>query len=153
MRVTSRRRVEPLAAAFEYLPSRIVYLLGNVHVCTERPRFVGLHGYVWTQDGRSYDETPHVTFPVHQGHLSRSRRHTTVVVPPSRDKLSLYSAIHELGHVLEDRIGHDYPDMEPYTPYALAWKSERFAEAFCRWVFQESMAEYDESFFQNLAYP
>lgn len=132
-RVARQADAEAIASALALLPVHIWDLIADVHFLTRSdPVFVGLHAYVIAEDGRSYGETAHVARPAHQGGLCRSRRATTVVLPTSGD-MARRVIVHELGHVLHERLRFE-PKAKPVTRYAKTNDGEAFAEAFAAWT-------------------
>ncbi len=130
-RVLHRKRLEGLQEALNALPLRVRALLEGVHVLEGvDPVFAGLHSYRDTTDGRSYGECAHVAYPYHQRFPNSAS--TTIVVPC--EDLSPSAAIHELGHVLHERLGFNAPSAQPVTDYAETNEREAFAESFAAWV-------------------
>lgn len=144
-RVARHRHVEPLAKALDLLPPGVRRLLGEVPVLTGvDPRFAGLHRHEGGRalGNRSYANTMHVVYPCHQPHLSADRRETTVVVPGVEEQERRFglwspvaSLVHELGHVLDDRLGLDPAHaLVPVCEYAAIDRYEAFACAFQTWA-------------------
>lgn len=132
-RYRSHADAERVQAVLATVPQPIQDRLAGVHVLTGYdPAYVGLHFYHDTSDGRDYDETPHCTWPVHQQHLPRDRRVTTVVLP-DLSLLEDWVILHEFGHALDERLGFDRPMVQPINAYAARDTWEAFAEAFRAW--------------------
>jgi hypothetical protein len=91
-------------------------------VCGADPLFIGLHRFATITDGRSYRDTAHACYPHHLDGASAP----TVVLP-----LPVAPAVivHELGHVLDWRIGAAHT-AHPIDAYAALNRREAFAEAF-----------------------
>lgn len=70
---------------------------------------------------------------MHQWHLSALRRRTTVVLLDG-DERDHRTILHELGHVLDDRIGFQRPDFTALDSYAATNQWEAFATAFQSWA-------------------
>jgi hypothetical protein len=104
-RYRHRLDAEVMQVHFTWIPQRIRSWLSRVPLVTGYdPGWLGLHYSRETGDGRWYGETAHVVYPEHQLHLPRDRRETTIVLPGSW----VYSTgvvLHELGHVLDYRLG------------------------------------------------
>lgn len=98
------------------------------------PVFAGLHRYDTLDDGRSYRTTAHVCYPRHvDGHADRRR---TTIVLPTRAALEIPLLVHELGHVLDERLGFELT-AAPVTAYARGSRMEAFAEAVRGWLTPE----------------
>src|SRR5215216_5552196 len=124
---------ELIALARRQIPKRIDERLDPYWFCGTDPVFAGLHAHVDADDGRSYRDTAHVSY-THNMLGPRDRRHTTVVLPerPGRG-LNWFVVVHELGHVLHERLGWK-PSAAPVSAYAARDHWEAFAEAFAYWV-------------------
>lgn len=100
-------------------------------LCGVDPVFAGLHDYIDTSDGRSYRDTAHCVHEMHQQHMPRARRRTTIVLPQPRHAVVI---VHELGHALDEALG--FPHIaQPVSDYARTNRWEAFAEAFTSWLF------------------
>lgn len=139
-------QAEVFSAAMEKVPARLHSLLGCDLFCGD-PLFAGLWRPEWqltsTVDGRSYHDTACVAFPYHM----RDKRLTMVL---HKDDTSVYTVLHELGHVLHwnlfERMGESwkgFPGMVPVSRYAVGSWWESFAEAFVAWFY--SPRERDEN--------
>lgn len=116
------------------LPAGIRDLLGNVPALIGvDPLWVGLHRFERAADGRSYRETSHVVYTSHQMHLPASRREDTLVLSPT-GTLSAGTVLHELGHILDARLGFYRPHCRPLDAYAARDRWEAFATAFQAWA-------------------
>lgn len=121
---------EAIQAGLTFIPSGIRSLLSGTHfLCGVDPVFVGLHSYEDTGDGRSYSNTAHCAYPFHQSAVARADRVTTIVLP---QPVEPWVIVHELGHVLDERLGFDFTPT-PVTAYAETHRMEAFAEAFTAW--------------------
>ena len=129
-RVTSHRRIEPVAAAMDLLPGRLRDLASQCHVFTEDPVHAGLHDYQKASYERSYRDTPHVTYDYHQKGLLRAHRATTVVLP---EIVTVEAAVHELGHVIHYVLGDEHT-AEAVTWYGATNRYEAFSEALTSWI-------------------
>jgi hypothetical protein len=132
-RITNHKRLVPINAALDILPPRIRSMVEGVDILTEDPNFVGLHRFVDASYGRQYKDTAHVAYDFHQMHLPKDRRATTLVLP---ELISVADAVHELGHVLHEKLKFD-PSTMPVSWYAKTNKFEAFAESFTAWVLPE----------------
>lgn len=94
-------------------------------LCGLNPRYVGLHGFEWTADGRAYKSTAHC---VPRAHASDGR--TAIVLPEPEP---WWVIVHELGHVLDERQDWRWR-VPPCSEYARVNRAEAFAEAFLTWV-------------------
>lgn len=121
--------MNPVRAAYDLIPESLHDLLRPDWLCGVDPVFAGLHPYAIAADGRSYGATAHVAPPDAQS-LAKSNRATTVVLPVAEEP---WVIVHELGHVLHDRLGHR-PVARPVTWYAQTSPREAFAESFTAWV-------------------
>jgi hypothetical protein len=131
MRVRRQAEAEVIGFALSLLPERIRRRVGGVDFLTGvDPLFAGLHRYEEVIDGRSYRDTPHVAYEVHQAHLSAARRRTTVVLPV---RVHQRTVVHELGHVLDWQLGFAH-EADPASWYGESNRYEAFAEAFLSWV-------------------
>lgn len=120
---------EAITAAHRLIPERLHPLLAADFACGIDPVFAGLHHYERASYGRSYRTTSHVTYGFHQHHMPPTQRATTVVlIDPEHPRV----IVHELGHVLHERLRFD-PAPEPVTRYAAGDRWEAFAEAFTAW--------------------
>lgn len=120
---------ELIDAAYARIPVGLHVLLRPHFLTGTDPAFAGLHGYRDTNDGRSYGDTAHVAYKFHQP-FPRARRQTTVVLPRL---VSVRTVVHELGHVLDERLDFDHEAM-PVTEYAETNRHEAFAESFAAWA-------------------
>lgn len=137
-RIASHRFAEPITEALGCLPRRIRWMLEDVPILTGvDPVFAGLHTYTDTGDGRSYSSTAHVVYPFHQRHLPACARETTVVIPKLDHRYDRWGTVamvvHELGHVLDDRLGFTEA-LPAVNDYAATNRYEAFAVAFQTWV-------------------
>lgn len=115
------------------LPRGIRRILGNVDLVMDTdPCWIGLHFHRKTADGRSYSQTSHVNYWFNQEHLPADRRSTTVVL--IGDGECRGTILHELGHVLDERLDFDSPEMKPLDWYAATNRREAFATAFQAWT-------------------
>jgi hypothetical protein len=119
-----------IEAAYDLIPAGMHPLIRPHFLTGVDPVFVGLHRYGTTTDGRPYSGTAHVAYRYHQQHLPADRRHVTVVLPQIYD---LRTVVHELGHVLHERLSFE-PKPVPVTAYAGTNWLESFAESFAAWV-------------------
>jgi hypothetical protein len=131
-------RVKPgysavIEAAYNRIPEPLHRLIRPHFLTGTDPVFAGLHSYRYTNDGRSYEDTAHAVYDYHQEHLSRAERRVTVVLPVVP---SVATVVHEMGHVLHQRIGFDFVT-KPVTRYAQNNHHEAFAEAFSAWRLPE----------------
>lgn len=124
---------ELIQSAYDLIPAGFHPLLRPHFLCGTDPIFAGLHEYEDTTDGRSYRATPHVAYDFHQTGIARSNRHVTVVLPDPPKTMRVRVLVHELGHVLHERLGFEH-DAVPVTEYADSSRFEGFAEAFTAWV-------------------
>lgn len=123
--------------------------------------FAGLHRYggsfTYTDASGTfsytYQENPHTVYPHHQRHLPKDRRVTTVVLPRVfRPDV----VVHELGHVLHQRLDWRHHAQRRVTDYAHRDAWEAFAEAFTSWCVPGYGARPDEAtvdLFERLADP
>lgn len=122
---------EPIAVALRLVPTRLLDIMEFDFFCGVDPVFAGLHSYPDTPDGRSYKNTAHVAYPCHiTAHADRRR---TTLVLPTRREANWATILHEMGHVLDYRIGFSHT-AKPVTPYAEKNRREAFAEAFVSWL-------------------
>lgn len=120
---------ESISAALAVVPSRLHRYLQCDFFCGADPVFAGLHTYTVTDFGNAYSSVPHTVYVHNQAHLTASHRVTTIVLP------GVYIPgwiIHELGHVLHERVG--WPLTSPVTAYGHSNGYEAFAEAFTSWL-------------------
>jgi hypothetical protein len=118
-----------IEAAYRLIPSTMHDLIRPHFLCGTDPVFAGLHDYLDIVDGRSYRDTAHVAWEFQQ-RLPRAHRRTTLVLPTSP---SMPVMVHELGHVLDERLGFE-PEAMSVTWYGQTNRYEAFAEAFTAWV-------------------
>lgn len=136
-RIGPLAHTELIADIFRKLPKGIVRRFGAVpFVIGESPGGIGLHRHTTTDDGRSYSTTSHVCWSDHQLHLPASLRETSVVLLAG-DERDREVILHELGHVLDDRIYCDRPRFNPLNIYAAINSYEAFATAFQSWAVPE----------------
>lgn len=119
-----------ITAAEALLPPQVLDLIRADYLCGVDPVFVGLHRYDHASYGRTYRNTAHVAYPFHQSLSARADRVTTVVLPVVP---AVAEVVHELGHVLDERLGFDHT-AAPVSWYAETARSEAFAEAFTSWL-------------------
>ena len=90
--------------------------LGTVDIVSGvDPVFIGLHSVAITDDGRAYKATAHCAWPAGQTTLLRPDRRSTVVLPTEETPGVI---LHELAHVLDERIGWNREDLRPVSRYA-----------------------------------
>jgi hypothetical protein len=137
-RVRTQREREAIGAVWNNLPKSILDRLGGVGIISNIPAwYIGLHPYRDTTDGRSYDNTSHVVFEVHQ-ELPRSQRQSTIMLLDN-DAFDPLVILHEIGHALDERLGLVSFDlsMRPLTNYAKTNCLEAFATGFQAWLTHE----------------
>jgi hypothetical protein len=134
------RRIPPLAdvesigRTLTELPRGIRRRLGNVPIVIGcDPAWIGLHEWRDAGFGRSYANTSHVAYEFHQSHLSAYLRETTVILNDG-DETDKLVILHELGHVLDCRLGFAVGDVVPLDDYAAGNRYEAFATAFQSWA-------------------
>lgn len=133
-RIRRRKEAESINEVISLLPIKVQDLIRPVHFVTEYdPSFIGLHFYKITTDGRHYDSTSHCVWHMHQKHIARRHRMTTVVLQDG-DAYSPDVIVHELGHVIEEKLKFDIPKFKPINSYAATDESEAFACAFQAWT-------------------
>lgn len=136
-RYRRREELEAVHHVFDSLPAGIQEMLKGVHFVTGySPRYLGLHFYECSSDGRSFDSTNHCVWTHHQLHLPVSQRHPTIVLP-SRGFSNVERVKHELGHALENMLRIDnlpLPIIYPLTKYADINYYEAFATSFQAWL-------------------
>ena len=125
IRVPTFTNTELVKRTLDTLPKGIREKLGQVDFWFAiDPLFGGLHGFDDTGDGRSYRNTSHCNYE----HHVRDRRTTVALLDgDENDELVI---LHELGHVLDERLGWDHPDIAPMNAYAATNSHEAFAVAF-----------------------
>ncbi|ANS05730.1 hypothetical protein [uncultured Mediterranean phage] len=132
----------PISRALLWLPEPIRRLVEHTDWLTGTDAIYAGMGYgadeALTQDGRSYRTVNHCAYEWHQMGLPKSLRRTTIVLPGPTSELHTVSVTHELGHVLDERLGFDY-DFPPVTAYAETNRQEAFAEAFVTWHWGRSV--------------
>lgn len=112
------------------LPKNIKKILGNVDFLINfDPIKVGLHNFLDAGDGRFYNTTSHACYEVHQNHLSKDKRNATVVLLDG-DYNDRNVILHELGHILDERLDFQAPPFYPLDEYAGTDHWEAFATAF-----------------------
>ena len=125
-RVSGSGYTEAIEHAYGLLPSGIAdRLVGVDFLCGVDPRFAGLEGYdqlpsTWL--GRSPATTA-------SAHCDATRRGTVVLPVPVVPAI----IIHELGHILDHRLGFDVL-LAPLSWYAAMNRDEAFACAFGVWI-------------------
>jgi hypothetical protein len=108
-----RADAERVQAVRATMPQQLQDRLCGVQVVTGfDPAYIGLHYYHDTGDGRDYNKAAHCTWTVHQRHLPRDRRITTVVFP-NLSLLEDWVILHEFGHALDERLSFDRPMIHP----------------------------------------
>jgi hypothetical protein len=118
--------------ALDLLPQRIRAMVEGVDILTGvDPVFAGLHYFTQASYGRAYKDIAHVAYPMHQLHLPKDRRATTLVLPANT---AIKVIVHELGHVLDERLNFKHDPTASVTWYAHTNSSEAFAEAFTAWI-------------------
>lgn len=121
---------------FNALPAGIRRVIGAVDlVLAADPIWIGLHAHAYSGDGRSLSRTSHVTYELHQIHLPNHRRVTTIVLNDG-DWDEPLIILHELGHVLDSRLGFTRPEIVPLDSYAATNRGEAFATAFQSWAIE-----------------
>lgn len=128
-RIPNSRFAEPIGRAIRLLGESWL-LVSDVQWWCADPVFTGLHGFDDTDDDRSYRDTAHTCYP---WHIQRpaNERVVTVVLPNPESPLVI---VHELGHVLDHRLGFSH-DARPVSDYAETDRTEAFAEAWTAWWF------------------
>lgn len=129
-RCHNRYRTDAITAGLEQIPEPMLPLVEHARfVCGADPVFIGLHGHEVTIDGRSYRGTAHCCYPFH---IVNGEQVSTVVLPL---EVEPWTVVHELGHVLHERLAFDASTMglTPVTSYAALNDHEAFAEAFTAW--------------------
>jgi len=126
-RLVGKGYATSISTALDALPTWLSDELRAVpFFCGVDPVFAGLHDFTCSDDGRNYASTAHVVYPEHLTHRPRNERQATIVLPEVE---SPWVVIHELGHILHERLGFP-PAPEPVTGYAATNVFEAFAEAF-----------------------
>lgn len=132
-RFRRRSEAEAVFYALSLLPRGIRRFLSAAEFVTEyEPRYLGLHYLLAAEDGRPFNVTSHCTLTHHQPHLPRCRRRPTIVLL-SGHAYHPEIVIHELGHVLDEALDFDRPEIEPLSNYAARNRWEAFAVAFQAW--------------------
>jgi hypothetical protein len=130
-RLIDRRSVPAIVEAKRMLPPAILRLVRHADfLCGVDPHFTGISEYVNIVDGRSYRDTAHVLYPMHQWSIPKSRRAPTVCLPAPEEP---WSIVHELGHILHEVLMFE-PYPKPVCDYAATNFYEAFARAFDAWV-------------------
>lgn len=119
-----------IGAAEDLLPPSILRFAQPDYLCGVDPLFAGLHRFEVASYGRTYRDTAHVVYPLHQEHMVRANRATTVVLPTVP---AVGDLVHELGHVVHERLAFEH-EAAPLTWYARTNHYEAFAEAFASWL-------------------
>jgi hypothetical protein len=129
----------------QLLPNGIRRRLGTIPLLIGvDPIWAGLHRYEDTGDGRSRRNCSHVSYDFGQA-LPASLRETTVVLA-NGDADRVLVVLHELGHVLDQRIGFDRPAFKPLDAYAATHHVEAFATAFQAWATRREVGLEDAEF-------
>lgn len=141
-RIHDTTPAKAIGQAMRLIPAHLHPLIGCEFVTGVDPVFAGIHSFVETR-GHRYADTAHCVYDFHQDHRPRSERGVKVVLPSNRNYgwdswQGVKVVIHELGHVLHERIGFAYV-AEPITEYAHTNHHEAFAEAFAGWVWGETI--------------
>lgn len=131
-RITSYVYTAAIEAAYSLIPPVVTRLLTTDFLTGSDPIFAGLHNYKTSPYGRSYRDHAHVVYPFHQWGLHKRNRTTTIVLPIPKSA-NVKTIIHELGHVLDERLGFRH-DAVPVSSYAETDRNEAFAESFTSWI-------------------
>lgn len=109
------------------------------------PISIGLHNHTDTSDGRSYRNTSHVCWDIHQNHLSKDKRATTIVLLDG-DHDSRNTILHEIGHLLDERLNFDRPGFYPLNDYAETNAYEAFATSFQAYLTEPYLTNVSDGF-------
>ena len=132
-RLAGGRHADVINHARRLLPGRLAERLADVHYLTGvDPVFVGLHTDAAHANGGAYADVDHYVRTDHQVALPRARRAPTIVLPGRHCSVDI--VIHELGHALDDILGHRH-FADPVSAYAKSSWGEAFAEAFTSWLY------------------
>ena len=142
--------------ALAKIPRAIRPLVACEFVIGVDPVFAGVHTFAMTHDGRAYSDTPHCVYDFHQEHRPRAERGVKVILPTNPayrwdGANGIYTVVHELGHVLHQRVGFDHV-ATPITEYAKTNHHEAFAEAFAGWIWGDRIDEQTEALFDGLVW-
>lgn len=118
------------------------------------PIFAGVHREIDAHF--PYADTAHVIYDHHQLHRPLADRSPKVILPTNPDYrwdtwYGVQVVVHELGHVLHQRVGWGYV-AEPVTEYAETNHYEAFAEAFATWIWGGQIDAPTTALFDRLAY-
>jgi hypothetical protein len=129
-RITAR--LDAIGLALARLTPRLRELAACDFVVGADPGWIGLHR--WTHsNGVVLADSAHVAWCCHQAHLPRGDRVPTVVLP-DHEYVTVAVVLHELGHVIDERIGFNRHDPDPVSMWARVNRYEAFAEAFELWI-------------------
>jgi len=154
-RLISYRYSGAISYAFNLLPIAIAEKLNYIHFLTGTdPVYAGLHNYEDIEDGRSYRNTAHVSYPWN----ARNKKERTTIVLPLLIDADPYVITHELGHCFDEVLGFQHRAL-PINEYAKTDRREAFAEAFAAQYFwlgkeAEDIAQSDKAtqyLFEQLA--
>ncbi|KKM94578.1 hypothetical protein LCGC14_1196910 [marine sediment metagenome] len=129
---------EPIRRALDIVP-----IVPDCEWFLRDPVFAGLHSFRNAPDGRQYGDTAHTLYPWHINGPAQRRR-TTIVLPrhPTGNRYvggrqyDIHTAIHELGHVVDEMTGFER-ECVPIGEYASRHRQEAFAEAFTAWLISD----------------
>ena len=139
-RLTDYKYSAAWESGLAHIPKPILPMLRHVDLLAGAdPLFVGLHLFKDIKDGRSYRNTAHTVYPHHQTNLVKTNRRTTVVLP-TLETAKPWVVIHELGHVLDERLGLAEVFL-PVNEYAKTNRAEAFACAFFDWCWWGNVHE------------
>jgi hypothetical protein len=124
--------------ALALIPSAMSTLTACEFVIGVDPNFAGIHSHTSNHTEFAYKDLAHCVYPHNQPHRPASDRGTKVVLPSNAAYhwgtwYGVETVVHELGHVLHERIGFDHI-ADPVSEYAETDQYEAFAEAFAAWV-------------------
>jgi len=122
--------VELIGRVFSEMPLGISRLLnGTDFAIGLSPSWINLHHSKSSEDGRSYASTSHAVWPMHQKHLPMAQRNATVVLNDG-DEFDRLLILHELGHILDERLDFGSPKPIAISDYAKTSDVEAFATSF-----------------------
>jgi hypothetical protein len=131
-RVTDTAKLQMAKAALDRLPWSIGWLGGITDLFTEDAVFAGITPAGLTFDGRSYNSTGHVVYPIGHDYCS-------TIVLPADDPVGVADLVHEFAHVLDFWWGFRLW-VPQTTEYSTSNGQEAFAEWVCAWTCDEYRA-------------